>query len=28
MSEDSRMGLFDAAALIVTFYHANGQGGE
>jgi hypothetical protein len=28
MSEDSRMGLFDAAALVVTFCQSNGQCGQ
>jgi hypothetical protein len=26
-SEDARMGIFDAAALALTFFHAHGQGG-
>jgi hypothetical protein len=28
MSEDARMGLFDAAALAWTFFHTNGSPGE
>lgn len=28
MSEDSRMSLFDAAALALTFFHSPGGGGE
>ena len=27
-SEDARMGIFDAAALALTFFHAQGQGGD